>query len=125
MGYLHRRTPTRRRGQDAAVDVENLTDLVVRRCKGCRPQVYYEVAERFLAAEPGKFGDDVQQQVLQQLQQRLEQDRRLAPASAGVPRGVNGAVLCSTCGRRYYDHPTDAKYPWMIVLCDGRKARVW
>lgn len=122
MSYVNRRAGTHRRGQAAEVDTNHLTNLIVRRCRGCDPQTYYEVTERFFEAQPGKFGDEVQEAV------RLRLERRLAKAKPKPERarsGVNGSVLCTICGRRYYDHPADEKMPWRVVLCDGSKARVW
>ena len=123
MGYVVRRIPTHRRGQASEVDVDNLVQLVMRRCRGCEPpERYPQVAKQFLTAVPGKFGDDVQQSVLAAIQAKVD---RMKPPPRPRSSGTNGSVVCSACGQRLYDHPADKKYPWLTVLCDGRKARVW
>jgi len=30
-----------------------------------------------------------------------------------------GDVVCPTCGKPYSEHPLDARYDWLNVLCDG------
>jgi hypothetical protein len=30
-----------------------------------------------------------------------------------------GDCVCSDCGRKYYDHPQNAEYPFLNEICDG------
>lgn len=32
---------------------------------------------------------------------------------------ADGRMICELCGRYYVDHPHDADYPWLHVLCSG------
>jgi endogenous inhibitor of DNA gyrase (YacG/DUF329 family) len=37
---------------------------------------------------------------------------------------AGGDVVCDTCGRKFYDHPKDADYPFLKVLCDGSAVKL-
>lgn len=35
-----------------------------------------------------------------------------------------GDVICTDCGRKYYDHPQDLDHPYLNVLCDGSAVKL-
>lgn len=80
----HRRPlpPTRSRGGNYVVDVENLADLVMRRCEECSVDTHLQTAERFLQAMG--FNQDIKTRVLNLVRQRLTE--RCSIRGATAPR---------------------------------------
>ena len=105
-----------------AVDCRSLASYVLRRCEGCSIEEHRASAERFFAAQPGKFNDTTREQVIRII---LENARTEKPdVTYPDAEVVNGSVVCSTCGRRYYDHDLDKEYPWFTRVCGDKLVRV-
>jgi len=87
-------------------DHARLADVILRRCEGLPATVSLDVARRFLEATRIPARDRLRITAL------LE--ARLGPVEV-----VNGSVVCSACGKRYYDHGRG-----VVEVCGGRKVRV-
>lgn len=111
----------RKRGE--AVDCSSLANMLARRCEGCSLEAHREAAQRFFAAQPGKFDDVVQARVLALVTAYARRVRR--PVHEPMFEQADGSTICSTCRRRFYDHAPDDDYPWLNKLCDGRKVKLW
>jgi len=124
MAYVvRRRRGTARRGTQCLVDRAGLVSFLARRCEGCSLEEHVDVARRFFAAQPGKFNDEVQAEVIQRLAQQARRIR--ARVQEPAFEQADGSTICSRCHERFYDHEPDTEYPWLNKLCDGRKVKLW
>jgi len=37
---------------------------------------------------------------------------------------ADGRTLCLACGLSYSNHDRDNYYPWLVVLCNGKKVKL-